>query len=373
MFIINNDIVNMEPTKEFFINILVRDIKLEKAILDLIDNSIDSVKETAKDLSNYKIRLTLSKKMFVIDDNCRGIVKDKAINYAFKFGNDNSESSRPFSIGHYGIGMKRAFFRIGSKITMESATKQDFFPLILDVDKWRSIPEWNIKFKNHGINDGSKLIGTKIKINRLKEEAINKLSNEDFINYLRESISKTYRDVIKRGITIIVNNKIIVTSIRISEKEIIRYSIDTGNYTAIINISRDISNYDESGWYVYLNDRLVVIADKTDLTGWNIGSEEQYYGIRGYVHAKSKKEGVLPFTTTKEGLDTSNPIYEELKFYMIKILKEALPKISSKDLTTIRYDKPRDEVEKLKEYLKVKYAKNVGEKTYEEYIKRKRL
>ena len=82
---------------------------------------------------------------------------------------------------------------------------------------------------------------------------------------------------------------------------------------------------------------------------------------------------MLPFTTTKEGLDTSNPIYEELKLYMVKILKESLPKISSKDLATIRYEKPRNEVEMLKEHLNVKYAKNVGEKTYEEYLKKKKI
>lgn len=127
MIIINNEIVHMEPTKEFFINALTRDIKLDRTVLDLIDNSIDAARKSDRDFSTFEIRLTLNKKCFIIEDNCDGISKESAKSYAFKFGNSQGKNTRQFSIGHYGIGMKRAFFKIGKMIYVESATREDFF------------------------------------------------------------------------------------------------------------------------------------------------------------------------------------------------------------------------------------------------------
>ena len=36
--------INAMPTKAFFVNMLVRDINLERAVLDLLDNCIDGAK-----------------------------------------------------------------------------------------------------------------------------------------------------------------------------------------------------------------------------------------------------------------------------------------------------------------------------------------
>ena len=373
MFIISSEFVHMEPTKEFFIDILTRDIKLDRAILDLIDNSIDASRKAGNDLSIYKIRVTLNNKGFMIEDNCGGISKERASNYAFKFGNDGEKNAREFSIGHFGVGMKRAFFRLGTKIYMESATKQDFFSLMIDANKWRNSKEWSIPFKNSGTNDISKEIGTKIKIKNLNDEAKVSFGNEEFIKGLINSISTTYRDDIKKGITIVVNGRIITISTRANETELIKYPIDCGNYTADIIIKKDISDYQESGWYIYLNGRLVVSADKTNLTGWDISNDDKYHVLRGYVYAKSKVEGVLPFNTTKEGFDTSNPVYKELKNYMRKVLEESLSKISNNDFAIIKYEKPRAEVEKLKKVLNVKTNKKIGEITYGEYLKKNNI
>lgn len=373
MFIISSDIVHMEPTKEFFINILTRDIKLDRAVLDLIDNSIDAARKAGKDISTYKIRLTLNKKGFMIDDNCGGIPKDRASNYAFKFGYDEEKNTKEFSIGHFGIGMKRAFFRIGTKIHVVSATKQDFFSLMIDVNKWRKSKEWNILFENSGINDSSRKIGTKIEIKDLNDDAKASFGDEEFIRGLIGSISGTYKDDIKKGIIIVVNGRIVTISTRANETEVVKYPIDCGNYTADIIIKKDIPDYKESGWYIYFNDRLVVSADKTDLTGWDISDDAKYYVLRGYVHAKAKVEGVLPFNTTKEGLDTSNPIYKEIKNYMRNALEESLPKISNNDFATIKYERPRNEVEKVKKILNVKTYKKIGEVTYDEYLKKNNI
>lgn len=370
----NGNIVNMEPAKRLFIEILTKDIKLEKAILDLIDNSIDAAKKLSKNLETFNIRLTLDNKIFKIEDDCGGITVEEAKKDAFRFGSENSdEKASQDSVGHYHIGMKRAFFKIGNIIKVDSATNKDFFSLTINANKWRKSPEWSIKLKNFGTNSKLNSIGTKINIKELNEEAKNKFNNEKFINGLREEIAQTYKDVIRKGITIIVNGYVILTSRSANETELVRYKVDNEKYIAEIILKKDIPNYQKSGWNIYLNERRVVASDKTDLTGWDIGSEEQYHVIRGYVYAKAKRTGALPFTTTKEGLDTSNPTYVELKSLMAKALDESLTKLSNGDFATISYKRPRKDVESLKKVFKVRYYKNVGEKTYDEYIKQNNI
>ena len=41
---IKRDRVHAEPTKDFFISMLTRDLDLQDAIIELIDNSIDGIK-----------------------------------------------------------------------------------------------------------------------------------------------------------------------------------------------------------------------------------------------------------------------------------------------------------------------------------------
>lgn len=40
----NNLLVDSSPSKEFFLNMIIKDVTVESSILDLIDNSIDAYK-----------------------------------------------------------------------------------------------------------------------------------------------------------------------------------------------------------------------------------------------------------------------------------------------------------------------------------------
>lgn len=42
------NVVKASPTKEFFVNMLVRDLMLKQAIIELIDNSIDGARNIKK-------------------------------------------------------------------------------------------------------------------------------------------------------------------------------------------------------------------------------------------------------------------------------------------------------------------------------------
>ena len=80
--------VNANPTKEFFISMLTRDIDIKAAILELIDNSIDGAKRLRPegDYRNLYIKIDFDKDHFLIQDNCGGMGIDIATEYAFRFG-----------------------------------------------------------------------------------------------------------------------------------------------------------------------------------------------------------------------------------------------------------------------------------------------
>lgn len=84
------DQAKASPTKAFFVQMLVKDVSLESAILDLVDNCIDGATRLRGDGSyaGLWVKVTVNRDEFVIDDNCGGIDVDLAKNYAFRFGRD---------------------------------------------------------------------------------------------------------------------------------------------------------------------------------------------------------------------------------------------------------------------------------------------
>ena len=111
------------PTKAFFVKMITRDITLEDCIFDLIDNSIDGAWEQKGGqpmrlgdnikLTEYRISIEVKSDRFSIHDNCGGISLDDAVEYAFTFGRQEKALTENYSIGVYGIGMKRAIFKNG--------------------------------------------------------------------------------------------------------------------------------------------------------------------------------------------------------------------------------------------------------------------
>src|SRR5690606_37009001 len=105
--------IDASPTKDFFVSMLTRDITLEDAILDLLDNCVDGILRndlTATRNTPYQNRyshIIISADHFSITDNCGGIPWAQK-EYAFRMGRppDAAKPDLP-TVGVYGIGMKR--------------------------------------------------------------------------------------------------------------------------------------------------------------------------------------------------------------------------------------------------------------------------
>src|SRR3954470_6436810 len=102
--------VEAGPTKQFFVSMITRDIALQPAIVDLVDNSVDGARRLRGDgdLTGLEVSLRYSGTEFVIEDNCGGIDLDTARRYAFKFGRPDAAPGVAHSVGQFGVGMKRA-------------------------------------------------------------------------------------------------------------------------------------------------------------------------------------------------------------------------------------------------------------------------
>jgi len=146
--IILSNRVTGSPSKELFITMLTRDITLIDAISDLIDNCVDgAIKLKGRNkFKGLEVNITLSENCFKIQDNCGGIDKKLAQMYAFRFGRPLNATQIDYSVGQFGIGMKRALFKMGDKFEVKSVSEKTSFTIGIDVNKWSKDKSWDFKF-----------------------------------------------------------------------------------------------------------------------------------------------------------------------------------------------------------------------------------
>jgi Histidine kinase-, DNA gyrase B-, and HSP90-like ATPase len=329
---------------------ITRDISLEDCILDLIDNSIDGAwrSEGSRpmglaeqvDLSKYNVNVTATKDNFSITDNCGGMTLDDAADHAFSFGRKSSDATDNYSIGVYGIGMKRAIFKIGKMIKIRSSYSDDgdmaSFAVPIDVDEWLKddSPPWDFDIVEQEDLDQK---GVRIDIENLQIGAANSFSNPAFVENLRRIIGRDYSLHLHRGLNISVNDKpVIGWQINLKESDElapmrIEYNDKINGENVHVQViggmaaappeTADPDVEDEAekryGWYVICNGRIVLAADKTAVSGW--GSESwpqwhrQYSGFIGLILFTSESAAALPLTTTKRSVDLSSEVYRRAR------------------------------------------------------------
>jgi len=309
--------IKMTPQKEFFINMITRDITLEAAIMELIDNSIDGYKRS--NINEPLIEIIIEEDLLEIKDNCGGIPLDIAKNSAFNFGKvekDFDISKIDSSIGRFGIGMKRSIFKIGNKIEIKTFDGDDNYMILIDVEKWKDSSEWNLTFET--IKEKSD-VGTCIKINELNMGINKMILDPVFINKLIQLITLDFKEYIINGLVIkltylgtevdvnshleveeLVNNDIVKPIISVFEKDGVNVKFVVG----AIRRTEDKGKYDPSkaGWYLYCNNRLVICSDQSSLTGWGISPVPKFHvqkarRFRGYCFLESDDSRKLPWNT----------------------------------------------------------------------------
>ena len=193
------DQIDAFPTKTFFVDVLVRDIPLEQAVLDLVDNCIDGVKRLKnEEFEDRKVWIDLSTMRFRILDNCGGFDRSLARDYAFRFGRAPGTPNTPNSIGQFGIGMKRALFKFGRHFVVRSATPSETWAIAVDVDEWEKDPDdWHFHWADFGDkSDISKSNpGTDIIVDRLRPEFAARFGTKNFQNEICGLLKSKHREL----------------------------------------------------------------------------------------------------------------------------------------------------------------------------------
>lgn len=349
------------PTKEFFVGMLTRDIELNDAILDLLDNCLDGVVRQKKGLTTrdtpdfYKgfySKITITNTSFTIEDNCGGIPMEVAEKYAFRMGRsaEKSDDELP-TVGIYGIGMKRAIFKIGRSAVVTTRNDGCLYTVTIPEDWSSSEDDWNFPIEelhdDNVLSDG----GTSIEIQNINSGIAELWDNPDklsmYIDKLIKAIEQSYSFIIQKGFEISINGRkvtplpieLLVTNEDAGIKPFI-FTQDFGDVSVKLVIGfyapppspEDIDDENDlkrstadAGWTIVCNDRVVLYNDKSHLTGWGEAGVPQYHtqfiGIRGIVIFESNNPKNLPMTTTKRGVDTSSYIYAAVKNRMRQGLK----------------------------------------------------
>lgn len=339
--------IHAEPTKDFFIEVLTRDIRLHDAIIDLLDNSVDaahSVVGSNAPLAGFEVHLSLGTDSFTIWDTCGGIDAEIAENYAFRFGRVPGAPRLEGSIGQFGVGMKRALFKLGKVFTVESQTEGMRWSMKVDTDEWRREPDWTFTFSEGPTArrpaEGEPP-GTRITVTRLHNETRTQFQQLDFVEDLKKQIALRAETFIDRGLAVTVNElpltahfrelltsndlKPMVVESNLAEEESalpIRVRIVTGV---------GASDPREAGWYVYCNGRLVLGPDRSPVTGWGLTDEErmpsyhnQFARFRGYANFYSEDATALPWNTTKSNLDQGHATYLIVRPMMIEAARPVI-------------------------------------------------
>lgn len=429
--------INAQPTKDLFISMLTKDLPLEDAISDLVDNSVDGARRihNNQDYKDQWVRIEAMENHFKIDDNCGGITVDDARKYAFRFGRAEDMPQTPGSIGRFGIGMKRALFKLGNNFRVVSTTKNSKFVVEVDVNEWKEKEEEEWQFVFRELEEGLKDVpttrrGTSITVTSLDKSVSQSFGNTFFVNRLIKELELHHLFSIDKGLEIRINGHRLKTrSLLVLQSKELKPAYWEYTFDDQVKVKAyagiHTSDLEAGGWYIFCNGRLVLGPDQTLTTGW--GDREimkipkyhgQYDRFRGYIFFDSDDAALLPWNTTKTSVDVDSPKWKYVRAEMIKLMRpvcdflnkihqerqrkdaetdegplekaveaakpvelssastskiftapKSAPKVRLPGMGRIQYYKSMDEINRVKQALRVQTLKEVGEKTFEYYLK----
>lgn len=351
------------PSKKFFVSMLTRDIDLKDAILDLLDNCVDGIlryrqfhpaSDKQKPYEGFWAKINISDNHFSIEDNCGGISKQIAEESAFRLGRADLDRDKDLpTVGMYGIGMKRAIFKMGRKATVFSKCKPYSYYVEILPSWLENDDDWELPLVDkEGVLEQE---GTRVLVEQLYDNIAVQLSSKDFDKDLREDISHFFAIILMKGFKVYLNDREIpVGDFRLLRPKDFEFpnqiqpyvykgkirgvsiEIVVGFYRELASITETEKEEEEekdrpsrktenAGWTVICNDRVVLYKDRSRLTGWGVRDIPRYHtqfiAIAGTVTFTSNDSLKLPLGTTKRNIDTSSEIYHRALDRMMDGLK----------------------------------------------------
>jgi hypothetical protein len=351
--------VTAEPTKRFFVQMLVRDIELVPAIVDLVDNSVDGAHQShsvpsngasrdGKPLEGFWVSIDLDAEKFIIEDNCGGIPIEHAIDYAFRFGRPDTVEPVQGEVGQFGVGMKRALFKLGRWFSVGSTTRDGQFSVDVDVEDWLDQKgKWRFPIVIAGGRARRRNVGTKIAVKRLFPSVAGEFAEDRFVQRLRDQIEFRHSTALEEGLVVKLNAQPLsgrAPTLLLGEHlrpRVLHETLEANGdkvemdlFAGFVDLKDEDADTDDpdefqggnlAGWYLVCNGRMLLFADRTRLTGW--GQEvadyhPQYRRFRGYVFLNGNS-AAMPWNTAKTTVDEDNAVWRQVRIRIVEALRDA--------------------------------------------------
>lgn len=349
--------INAEPTKTFFVEMLTRDISVEQALLDLVDNSVDAAKAlkgAGARLDGLEVHVAFKNGLFRIADNCGGFSKSAARDYAFRFGRPPNSPKTPHSIGQFGVGMKRALFKFGHRFAVRSATTNDEWAVDVNVPEWESSAEWFFPWApfEPSADVSQTAPGTEILVKDLRSEVSWKFSSPQFENSIISLVKSKHRQFIAAGLRITVNGKSVDATALYLLTDGSSFRPGTDDFSIsdegeqpvrvriVVGVGQSLPK--EAGWYVVCNGRVILEADRRTVTGWGVVEDEtegltipsyhnQFARFRGIVTFDSEDSARVPWNTTKTDVNQDSVVWQEAFGRMVEMMRPVITFLNDLD------------------------------------------
>lgn len=352
-------IASAAPAKRFFVEMLVRDIELVDAILDLLDNCVDGAMRKVSEgggpadrdrpYDGFWAKISFDKDSFRITDNCGGIELELAKTSAFRLGRKDEHLDEDLpTVGLYGIGMKRALFKLGANSLVRSAHHTSYFEVAITPEWLADDLNWQLEL-NEDAKNFDHLQGTDIAVTSLRDGISRAFAADSFESDFVRAVEAYYGYIIEKGFAVEINGAAMESKkIKLLFGENVggpggpaiapyiyrREKAEDGvEILLTVGLYRPLPSDDDeeqqlegrassehAGWTIICNDRVVLYADKTRVTGWGEagvpGYHTQFTSIAGVVIFKSTDPSLLPLTTTKRGVDGNSDLYLQVKDFM---------------------------------------------------------
>ena len=384
--------VDASPTKAFFIESLTRDLTLEDAILDLVDNSIDGAIQTqALDVSasllhsppdpqsqKVNIDIRIASDSVRISDSAGGIDPDLIEDDVFRLGRPPAEGTS--TLGVYGIGLKRAVFKMGRRISVSSWHPNGAFEVQYTPTWLKDDTNWTLSVKRLPKRERC---GTTILVEELYPEISMRIANPELLKKLHASLSETYSLFLQRLVAVQLNSiEIPARDIPLGQSDDITPGVaelqDDGVHVEILAglapRKGGAWTMDRAGWYVLCNGRVVVFADKSELTGWGVVGPQftpKYRGFVGVAFFFSDDPSVLPWTTTKRGLNRESRVFQLARHKMVSAGRPVLTFLNDMNPSDAPAEVPERELADSVESTPIHRLTSSGEKAFRARRKKK--
>ncbi len=327
----------------YLISGLSSDVSTMECMYDLVDNSIDAarnelLKRSApavddrglpSSYAGFHIDIELTGTFVLVRDDCSGMEREDLSHRAFRTG---AKSQHPYGIGHFGVGLKRAIFKLGTTVSLETDNGVDNFDFEFTEQGVLAAGDEPLVAERRP-SSGKK--GNALRIGGLRSDVAVDFGSSLWVERLAHGLRIRYGIFTRKGLAISLNGERIpmfgpavrdqdvgpvkyAKQIMRTEKGV-RIFAEAGLHEdyrikeleADYNKNRHVEISKEQGWYVVCNDRIILISDRSTRTGWTTGWHQEYAGFLGWVHYVAADPELLPWDSKKSGINESSEAHRE--------------------------------------------------------------